>query len=132
MKFKIGTRGSALALAQAELLSTSLLKAHPSLELETVIIKTSGDKKQGTPAASQGDKRDWVQELEESILAGDIDVAIHSGKDLPHDLLDGTTASSVMKRANPTDCFIGKKLADGTRLSGQGRRTDASHARPIR
>lgn len=113
----IGTRGSALALAQSELVKGELLSKHPGLSVEVVIIKTEGDRKQGTPLAAQSDKKDWIIDLERALLAGEIDLAVHSGKDVPAELEPGTAMRSILTRANPFDVFIGKKQSDGKRLT---------------
>jgi len=113
----IGTRGSALALAQSELVKAELLAKNPGLVVEVSIIKTEGDRKQGTPLAAQSDKKDWIIDLERALLAGEIGLAVHSGKDVPAELEPGTVMSSILKRANPFDVFIGKKQPDGRRLT---------------
>ena len=81
--FTIGTRGSELSLTQTNHFKDALEALDPSIELKIEIIKTSGDKKQGTAAAGKGDKKDWIFELEKSLLDGSIDLAVHSGKDCP-------------------------------------------------
>lgn len=108
MKFKIGTRGSQLALAQCDLLVKNLKQIFPDFEFEIVKIKTSGDLKQGTALAAQGDKKDWILQLELAVLDGSIDFALHSGKDVPCDIEAGTQLLSILQRHNPKDIFIGK------------------------
>ena len=83
MKLRLGTRRSSLSLVQAEMVLAAFKEVEPGLEIEIVEIRTLGDKKQGTPAASQGEKRDWIHELELAVEEGTVDVAIHSGKDVP-------------------------------------------------
>jgi hydroxymethylbilane synthase len=112
----VGTRGSLLATTQTGIVITALTSATPGLTATTKEIKTRGDKKQGTPAASTGDKKDWIFELEQEVLAETIDLAVHSGKDIPSDYERGTTLVSVLKREDPRDVFIGRLLADGSRL----------------
>ncbi len=93
------------------------LRAHaPSLELEIIQIKTSGDAKQGTSRAADSDKRDWIHELELALLDGSIDLAIHSGKDVPAVISEQTMLLPVLPRENPFDVFIGKSVASGARL----------------
>lgn len=116
MKITIGTRGSLLALTQTKLVASELLKLEPGLEIELKEIKTRGDKKQGTPEASKGDKKDWIFELEQEILDRKIDIAVHSGKDVPSDYEPGTSIMSVLKREDPRDVFIGRSLDDGSQL----------------
>jgi hydroxymethylbilane synthase len=113
----IGTRGSALALAQTELVKSALVAAHPGLSVNVTIIKTEGDRKQGTPQAAQSDKKDWIIDLERALLAGEIDLAVHSGKDVPAEIEQGTEIRSILKRANPFDVFIGKRQATGARIA---------------
>jgi hydroxymethylbilane synthase len=113
----IGTRGSALALAQTELVAKQLALVHPHLSVDVTIIKTEGDRKQGTPLAAQSDKKDWIIDLERALLAGEIDVAIHSGKDVPGEIESGTEICSILERATPYDAFVGKRQPSGERLS---------------
>lgn len=110
MKFKLGTRGSQLALCQADMVKTAIEARIPDCEIEIVVIKTEGDRKQGTASASQSDKKDWVYELELAILEHDIDFAIHSGKDIPYEIEPGTQLTAVLPRANPLDAFIGRRV----------------------
>ena len=116
MLIKVGARGSDLSLAQVEIFKQSLLSVAPSCELELVVIKTSGDSKQGKGEAIARDKKDWVLELEEALCDGQIDVALHSAKDVPIDINPKTEVHSVLTRARPQDVFIGKKTSDGSRL----------------
>lgn len=86
---KIGTRGSKLALWQANWIKTELNKNTPSLSIEIVVIKTKGDKILDVPLAKIGGKGLFVKEIEEALLAGRIDLAVHSMKDMPADLPEG-------------------------------------------
>jgi hydroxymethylbilane synthase len=113
----IGTRGSALALAQSELVAQQLTTAHPHVSIEVKVIKTEGDRKQGTPLAAQSDKKDWIIDLERALLAGEIDMAVHSGKDVPGEIEAGTEIRSILRRATPYDAFVGKIQPNGKRLS---------------
>lgn len=113
----IGTRGSALALAQTNLIKAELQSKNPGLTVDIQIIKTEGDRKQGTPLAAQSDKKDWIIDLERALLAQEIDLAVHSGKDVPAELETGTEIRSALKRANPFDVFIGRRLSSGARIS---------------
>lgn len=116
MDLKIGTRGSQLALTQSETVQSALLAQDTVEGVELIKIKTLGDRKQGTPAASDSDKKDWVIDLEMAIIDGSIDLAVHSGKDIPVDIEQGTILLPVLKRANPFDSFIGRLMQDGTRM----------------
>jgi hydroxymethylbilane synthase len=106
---RIGTRRSALALAQAGLVAQALGGG------ELVEIITAGDR-----GASGGDKSRWVAELERALLAGEVDVAVHSAKDVPGDLADGLVIASVPERADPHDVLVGAgsldDLAPGARV----------------
>jgi len=106
---RIGTRGSPLALMQTELVVSALEKAAEGiLSVEVVKLKTLGDRKQGTAEAGHGDKKDWIYELELAVLDGSVDLALHSGKDVPSDFEKGTSLLPVLRRANPCDAFIGR------------------------
>ncbi|HKF79851.1 MAG TPA: hydroxymethylbilane synthase [Thermoleophilaceae bacterium] len=98
---RIGTRGSALALAQARLVVGSL--PGPA---EIVPITTSGDRDRG------GDKARFVKEIEEALLAGEVDLAVHSAKDVPAELPDGLAIVGVPERADPRDALCGAASLD--------------------
>ena len=117
MKLVLGTRGSLLAKTQSQIVTDALQQANSGLVIEFKEIKTRGDKKQGTPEASKGDKKDWIYELEQEVLAETIDIAVHSGKDVPSDYEDGTEIMSVLAREDARDVFIGKKQGNGERIS---------------
>ncbi len=110
---KIGTRGSKLALWQANWVRAELEKAHPDIMVELVIIKTKGDKIQDVPLAKVGGKGLFVKEIEEALLDGRIDLAVHSMKDMPGDIPPGLCIGPVPERELPMDVLIsgnGKKL----------------------
>lgn len=113
----IGTRGSALAVAQSGLVKAELISKNPGLTVDIQIIKTEGDRKQDTALAAQSDKKDWIVDLERALLANEIDLAVHSGKDVPAEIEKGTEIRSVLKRANPFDVFIGKRQSNGPRIA---------------
>lgn len=110
MKLKLGTRGSALALAQARIVAGLLQAQAPGLEIETEIIKTSGDAFSAAdkplPKESLG-KALFVKEIEEALLADKIDLAVHSSKDLPAQLPGGLEIAAFLEREDPRDVFIG-------------------------
>ncbi len=113
MKLRMGTRGSALALAQSRAFAKELCSRVPGLEVETVVIKTSGDRFQtATPkevaALMEGTKGLFVKEIEEALADGRIDFAVHSAKDLPADLAPGMILATVPKREDPRDAYFGK------------------------
>lgn len=103
---RLGTRGSALALAQSRAVGGALKQLLPWLELEEVIIRTRGDRETGGPVAPLGGKGVFVRELENALLAGEIDLAVHSLKDLPVDLPPGLEIAAVPERADPADALI--------------------------
>ena len=99
---RLGTRGSALALAQANLVAKQLGGA------EVVPIKTSDGRGRGGGAPSPGgDKARFVREIEQALLDGEIDIGVHSAKDLPTDLPDGLEIAGVPEREDPRDAYIG-------------------------
>ena len=98
---RIGTRGSALALAQARQVDALLGGSH-----ELVHIATTGDR-QPSPLRPAADKERWVRELDAALLAGDIDCAVHSAKDVPARLADGIAIAAVPERADPRDALCG-------------------------
>jgi len=103
--FKIGTRGSPLALYQANSVA-GLLRARAGVESEIVIIKTSGDRLSEASLSEVGGKRLFVKEIEDALLAGEIDLAVHSSKDMPALLPEGLTIGSVLSREDPRDAFV--------------------------
>lgn len=105
---RVGTRPSQLALSQTAMFIEALSRLLPETTLETITIKTTGDSKQNSDNISARDKRDWIEELEQAILEEKIDIAVHSGKDVPYQISEGTTLMSVLDRADPRDVFIGK------------------------
>jgi hydroxymethylbilane synthase len=106
---KIGTRGSKLALWQAHWVKKALQKSHPSISAEIVILKTKGDKILDVPLAMVGGKGLFVKEIEEAIINGHIDLAVHSMKDMPADIPEGLCIGAVPKREAPQDVLISKK-----------------------
>ncbi|MBU0991782.1 MAG: hydroxymethylbilane synthase [Proteobacteria bacterium] len=102
----IGTRGSQLALFQANWVKTELIRIHPSLSVEIEIIKTKGDKILDVPLAKVGGKGLFVKEIEDALLKGTIDIAVHSMKDMPGDLPQGLCIGAVPVRETPNDVLI--------------------------
>ena len=128
---RIGTRGSALALWQAEWVKTRLEELWPGLRVELVPIRTSGDTIQEVSLATLGGKGLFVKEIEEALLAGTVDLAVHSVKDLPGDFPEGLTLSAVPEREDARDVLItrnGETLAElpsGTRVGTSSLRRQA-------
>jgi len=111
----IGTRGSQLALYQANWVKDKLIKAHPDLNVTLIKIKTTGDKIQDTPLAKMGGKGLFVKEIEEALIREKIDLAVHSIKDVPTEFPKGLHLSVITQREDPRDVFIsrdGKALKD--------------------
>ncbi|MCX5795556.1 MAG: hydroxymethylbilane synthase [Elusimicrobia bacterium] len=127
MRLRMGTRGSALALAQSGQTAAALMKLHPGLEVETVRIQTSGDRfsiqsPAEVSAMASGTKGLFVKEIEEALAEGRVDFAIHSAKDLPAELMAGLAIAAYPEREDPRDVFIGqgglswKDAGAGTRI----------------
>jgi hydroxymethylbilane synthase len=100
----IGTRGSALALWQARTVA-GLLQARGT-EVELVIIKTDGDRLQERPLTETGTKRLFVKEIEDALLDGRVDLAVHSAKDMPAELPAGLAVAAVLPREDPRDVLV--------------------------
>ena len=107
-KIRIGSRGSPLALWQANWIKDQLESRNPDIPVEIVIIKTSGDKIQDVPLAKIGGKGLFVKELEEALLRKDVDFAVHSMKDMPIKFPFALCIASVTKRENPFDALISR------------------------
>jgi hydroxymethylbilane synthase len=108
--FTIGSRGSQLALWQARFIASQL--AESGVESRIEIIKTTGDRMQTASLVQAGGKGLFTKEIEEALLAGDIDLAVHSLKDLPTESPEGLTIASIPQRANPFDAVSGRRLAE--------------------
>jgi hydroxymethylbilane synthase len=108
----LGTRGSDLALAQTRLVAEKLRAAHPGLKIETQIIKTTGDERLDVSLSAPGslEKGLFTKELEEALLAGKIDAAVHSLKDLPTEQPDGLIVGTILERADPSDVLVSKSV----------------------
>jgi len=111
---KIGTRGSRLALYQAELTKKLLLEQFPDTGVEIIIIKTKGDKILDVALSKIGDKGLFTKELEVALIENDVDIAVHSLKDLPTNLPEGLKLGAVLKRGEYRDALVSK---DGRKLN---------------
>jgi len=109
MNLRLGTRGSALALWQANHIADGLRKAHPSLTVELQTYKTTGDHILDKPLAEIGGKGLFTKELEEGLFDGEIDIAVHSLKDMPTALPPGLTLGAIPPRADVRDCIIRRR-----------------------
>lgn len=103
---RIGTRGSALALAQAGWVRRKLEERDPGIRVETVTIKTGGDRFLDTPIQAIGGKGIFVKEIEEALLRKKIDLAVHSMKDLPTEITAGLTVAVIPEREDPRDVLV--------------------------
>ena len=131
---RVGTRGSRLALIQTELTLNILRAAHPGIEFLPVTVTTSGDADQRAPLAGMG-LGVFVKEIEYRLETGEIDMAVHSLKDMPTALPDGMCIGAVLERADPRDVFVshlGTTLGDfpeGKRIGTSSPRRKAQLAR---
>ena len=116
-KLAIGTRGSKLALYQANLVKSKLETTYPTLEVVINVIKTKGDKILDIALSKIGDKGFFTKEIQDALYNKEVDIAVHSLKDLPTELPKGSQLGAILKRVNHRDVLIsvgGKKIADFT------------------
>jgi hydroxymethylbilane synthase len=109
---RIATRKSPLAMWQAEHVAAELRRIHPGLEVEVLGMSTQGDKILDTPLAKIGGKGLFVKELEQGMLAGSADIAVHSMKDVPVELPEGLHLPVIMQREDPRDAFVSNNFKD--------------------
>lgn len=134
----IGTRGSQLALWQANFIKSEIERLFPDISVELNIIKTTGDRITDRPLAMVGGKGLFVKEIESALLNNDIDLAVHSMKDMPGKLPEGLVIGAIPKRENPFDVLISKdkkRLIDyekGAKIgtSSLRRASQIKHIRP--
>ncbi len=115
-KVIIGTRGSRLALWQAEWVKSELQGLYPELEVELNRIKTTGDKILDVPLAKVGGKGLFVKEIEEALLRHEADIAVHSMKDVPTEFPPGLHLAVICKREDPRDAFISRIQDSGFKI----------------
>lgn len=138
---RIGTRGSALALWQARWVEERLRSMHPALAVTVRVIRTKGDAVLDAPLSMIGDKGLFTREIEHALLRGEVDLAVHSLKDLPTELPEGLILGAVCEREDVRDVFIPHPRNPVTRLMDQPRgvtiatgslrrRSQLLHARP--
>ena len=124
---RIASRGSPLALTQSRLVRSALAKAHgwPAAHIEELCpilaIRTTGDKIQDRPLADAGGKGLFVKEIEEALLAGEADIAVHSMKDMPAIQPPGLVIAAVLEREDPHDVFLGSDKQTFSRLKPNAR-----------
>jgi len=103
---RIGTRASLLAVTQSTWVKNQIEKAHPQVQVELVKISTTGDRILDVPLAKVGGKGLFVKEIEDALLAGEVDLAVHSMKDVPAELPEGLHIGIIPVRETPRDAFI--------------------------
>src|SRR5688500_16190426 len=106
MKLRIGSRGSRLALWQAEHVRSRLLQLRIADQIDIVVIQTTGDRVTDVALTQIGDKGLFTKELDHALLEGTVDLAVHSFKDLPTRLTGGLALSSVLERADARDALV--------------------------
>jgi hydroxymethylbilane synthase len=126
-----GTRGSALALRQTAIVVEALCAAHPGIEVESVEVRTEGDRDRNTPLSVLGGKGIFVKELEVALLDRRVDLAVHSLKDVPCTLPEGLTIAAVLSRGDARDALVSRdsqalaELPAGARVGTGSRRRRA-------
>jgi len=125
---RIGTRGSLLAVTQSGWVKRLIEAQHPDLTVDLVKITTKGDKILDVPLAKVGGKGLFVKELEDALLAGAVDLAVHSMKDVPAELPAGLVLAVVPEREDPRDAFVSTQYADLAELP-RGARVGTSSLR---
>ncbi len=115
-RLRIATRGSKLALIQSELVAELLRQKNPGIKIEIVVVTTDGDRDQSTPLP-EGDKAGWfTSAIQESLLKGEADIAVHSYKDLPTRRPPGLLIAAVPLREDPRDAFVSRSHVDPRHL----------------
>ncbi len=118
---RIATRKSPLALWQAHFVQSRLQQLYPQLRVELLPMSTKGDKILDSPLAKVGGKGLFVKELEQAILAGDADIAVHSMKDVPVEFPDGLGLSIICERDDPRDAFVSSRFSSMAELPAGSR-----------
>jgi len=137
-QIRIGTRGSLLAVAQAERVAGELRRRYPELAPVLVKIKTSGDTFAHIPLSHVGGKGLFIKEIEEALLDGQVDVAVHSMKDVPTEIAPGLNIAAILEREDASDVLISRRgekldaLPSGARIGTSSLRRQAQllHFRP--
>lgn len=128
MRVRIATRGSDLALVQARFIARRVTEAL-GMETEIVVITTTGDRIQHTPLAEIGGKGLFVKEIEEALLEGRADLAVHSAKDLPAAMAPGLALVAFPQREDPRDALVGRAASDSLRNLPEGARVGTGSVR---
>ena len=135
---RLGTRGSPLALYQANLVAAELSRAHEELRIDIEVVRTTGDRIQDRTLAELGGKGLFAKEIEEKLLSGGLDLAVHSMKDMETELPAGLRIAAILPREDPRDAFLSRSgegldaLPDGARIGTASvrRRAQLLHCRP--
>jgi hydroxymethylbilane synthase len=128
---RIGTRESQLAQLQTTIITGALKAKHPGLEVQVVFVTTRGDKTLDRPISALGTRGVFVKELEEALMADEVDLVVHSLKDLPTDLPDGLCLAAVLNREDTRDVLVSRHktkfmdLAPGSKVATSSRRRAA-------
>ncbi|MEN6521836.1 MAG: hydroxymethylbilane synthase [Armatimonadota bacterium] len=137
VEIAVGTRGSVLALTQANWVADEIKRNNPEVRTRIEIIRTTGDKILDTPLSKIGDKGLFVKEIEAALADGRIDAAVHSMKDLPSDMAEGLAIGAVPPRVDPSDVLLSNKgrlfdLPPGAKIGSSSLRRKAQilHVRP--
>lgn len=107
-RLRLGSRGSALALAQSNHVKNRLESLFPDLRVDVQIVKTTGDRLADASLSSIGGKGVFTKELEEALLSKTVDLAVHSLKDLPTELPAGLAVGAILEREDPRDCMVAR------------------------
>jgi hydroxymethylbilane synthase len=120
MRLRLATRSSAQAMAQSEIVAARLGAAHPGLTVDLVQVETLGDQLADVPLHTIGGQGVFVKEVQRAVLAGAVELAVHSAKDLPSEPTDGLTIAAFTARRNAADCLVGRpldELGDGATVA---------------
>ena len=115
-KLRVATRKSALAMAQTTMVAEAIVKANPGTSYELVSMTTEGDRRLDKSLASFGGKGVFIKELEVALLEGRADIAVHSLKDMPAEVLPEFKLAAVLHREDPRDAFIARGGVDGCKF----------------
>jgi hydroxymethylbilane synthase len=135
MKVRLATRGSPLARRQCDVVAHLLAQAHPGVAVEPVVVRTEGDRRQTVPLEQLGGRGVFVKEIQQAVLDGEADIAVHSAKDLPPVTPANLALVAVPTRADPRDALVGSSLKDlgsGARIAtgAPRRRVQLANLRP--
>src|ERR687890_317877 len=129
---RLATRGSALALAQSRIVADGLRAAWPELRVELVTVVTEGDRRRDVPAAALGGKGIFTAAVQQAVLDGRADLAVHSAKDLPAAQAPGLVLAAVPERDDPRDVLVGRHRLTGLDDLAPGARVGRRRGRPAR